>query len=187
MKPSSLEWVKAPVNTALKRTELALCECSLVPLLSCFWSWFSSDGVSMVVFLPSSKNAFLQQILSTYLPLHSLLSFSLPLPHISALCSLSPSLSLLHIHAFSSHYITVPFRVSSGGILLSLFACPSHTLLQNPVSQSKSASITFVVAFYGFSLSEMNLSSQRHSNPHTCPEHTPSSHSPMNSNLEKAA
>lgn len=64
MKPSRLEKVKAPVNTVEKRSELALCKCSLVPLLFCLWSWFSSDWVSMAVFLLSSKNAFFQQILS---------------------------------------------------------------------------------------------------------------------------
>lgn len=48
-----------------ERSEPALCQRSLVPLLSCLCSRFSSDGVSIVVFLPSDKNAPFQQILSS--------------------------------------------------------------------------------------------------------------------------
>lgn len=95
-----LEKVKAPANTAMKRTELALCKCSLVPLLSCLWSWFSSDWVSMVVFLLPSKNVFFfffffQQILSSFLPLT--LSFLVLFPSCTALPSVSPSLTCLAV------------------------------------------------------------------------------------------
>lgn len=119
---SETKQTKDPVNTAVKRTELALCENSLVPLLSWLWTWFSSDGVSMVIFVPSGKNASFEQLLSSYLPpLLSLLSLAL-LP--ARLCSVSRSCSLLHVRSFffvSSCLTNAPLHYQSfprcGGLI----------------------------------------------------------------------
>lgn len=66
-----------------ERSEPALCERLLVPLLSCLCSRFSSDGVSIVVFLPSDKNAPFQQILSSCPSSPAPLFRSRCLPHVS--------------------------------------------------------------------------------------------------------
>lgn len=96
-----------PQQTAMKRTELALCKCSLVPLLSCLWSWFSSDWVSMVVFLLPSKNVFFFLLLlfsadSLFLsPPDSLVSRSLSFLHGSAFCISVSHLPCCYVPSFN--------------------------------------------------------------------------------------
>lgn len=85
-----------PDKHSSERTELALCERSLVPLLSCLCSWFSSDGVSIVVFLPSDKNAPFQQILLSCSLLSCSLFRSHYFPHVSATSLLSFSRTLTY-------------------------------------------------------------------------------------------